>query len=439
MLTLTSALLPVLALAAAAPAASPAATVDQGNQLYHQGQYADALTRYASDELPDPNDPVVLYNRANCLFKTDQPDQAIELYRQAAAGSKDTQLVARARYNLGNCHMARASDMVSPSAQTGQTPQPKLQDVLTELTTAVAAYRAALEINPDDPDTRHNIAVARLHIKNILDQIKKQQALQQAAEQRRQLAEKIKKLLERQLTLLEETNAIAETASIAAPTEIAKQCSPLEPNQIALTDDTAEVRDQAAEMVAQHPTQPQPITQADLNDPNIDPMLLDRHIKQTVTDELTEAVGHQQIAAQQFRAAEPALAGQSENSAAENLKRALQALGQDDQQQQQQCPNPQQGDNSEQQTGQGQQKDGQDQQQQNQDQQQDNKEQQDQQQGDKDQKDQPNDSQSPDQQQAQNQEQINATAQAILDQEKEDRARRRRLFLGGHKPVEKDW
>ena len=78
--TVLTTLLPLLTLTAAACAASPAATVDHGNQLYQQGQYADALTQYASGELPDPNDPVVLYNRANCLFKTDQTDQAIELY-----------------------------------------------------------------------------------------------------------------------------------------------------------------------------------------------------------------------------------------------------------------------------------------------------------------------------------------------------------------------
>ncbi len=76
--------------------------VDGGNKLYNAGKFTEAVSEYdkAIEALPDAMEPK--FNKAKCKFKLEEIDEAIELFKQAATGSKDSNLVARAKFNLGN-------------------------------------------------------------------------------------------------------------------------------------------------------------------------------------------------------------------------------------------------------------------------------------------------------------------------------------------------
>ena len=49
------------------------------------------------------------FNKANSYYRLEDLDKAVDLYREVAAESKDMGLVAKAKYNLGNCFFEKGA------------------------------------------------------------------------------------------------------------------------------------------------------------------------------------------------------------------------------------------------------------------------------------------------------------------------------------------
>ncbi len=165
-----------LLLATAAQGASARDAVRQGNQLYADGQYAEAINRYNEAEVEQPEALVPKFNKANSYYHLDDLGEAIDLYQEVAAESKDMALVARAKYNLGNCFFQRGAKQRDSD----------LHKALEDMQTSITYWRGVLDIDPKNEKAARNIEVARLTIKDILDQIKKQQQEQQQQQQDQQ-------------------------------------------------------------------------------------------------------------------------------------------------------------------------------------------------------------------------------------------------------------
>ena len=147
--------------------------VRQGNQFYRQQNYQKALQQYEQAQPEGSSNPSLQYNRANCLYKLEDYAESINLYREVSAQAKDVQLAAKAKYNLGNCHFQQGIK------QRDENPQKALE----ELADAVKNYRESLDMNPKDDEARRNIAVTRFVMKDIMDQIKKDQEKQKQQQQ----------------------------------------------------------------------------------------------------------------------------------------------------------------------------------------------------------------------------------------------------------------
>lgn len=142
---------------------------DRAAELYLSGEYDEALQIYR----PDPcvvtdSEPARLYNSANCHYKLDDLDAAIDLYRQVSADTDDSELLARAKYNLGNSHFGKGLGL------SGQEPQ----KAIDEFTKSARYYRQSLDLNAADADAAGNIAIARQIIKELSEQLKQQQPQQ---------------------------------------------------------------------------------------------------------------------------------------------------------------------------------------------------------------------------------------------------------------------
>lgn len=403
--SLTGSAVLLLMLAGGVQAQSAAQIVKQGNQAYQAGQYDEALKQYQRPLLEGPEDPVIQYNQANCYYKLDDLEQAIHRYRAVAAESRNMDLVARAKFNLGNCYFQQGMKQRDSD----------LQKAVEAFTTSIQQYREVLKIHPDDPDAAHNIEVIGLIMKDILDQLKKQQEQQKQQQQQQDLAEKIKKLLERQTELAGQTAQLPQNP----PDPNQEDFNQLAEQQQILRKDTADVQTEAQQMIQQ---QEQSQAQAQENgqavpDPNTaQKMEQNRKILDTVNNELRQATQHQQSAADQLHQTQPQTALDKQNAALENLQKALDAFPKQQQQQQQQ----EQKDQQEQQNQQQEQ-----QKQQEQQEQQPQEDQQDQQQEPK----QPQEEmQAPD-----------ATAQQILDEERRRKEDKEKARVGGYRPVERDW
>ena len=139
----------LLALAWASPAwADPAASKNnEGNRLYNQKRYDDALKKYTDAQVSRPDASELHYNIGNVLFRKKQYDKAVEEYLRAQAAANPA-LSEAATFNRGNALML----------------QGRPED-------AVTAYVQALRARPDDGDAKRNLELAL----RLLQQKKQQQ------------------------------------------------------------------------------------------------------------------------------------------------------------------------------------------------------------------------------------------------------------------------
>ncbi len=392
----------LLMLATSLQAQSAAQIVRKGNESYRAGNFDEALQQYQQPLLEGPDNPVILYNKANCFYKLDDLEQAMNLYRQVSAESKDMDLVARAKFNLGNCYFQQGMKQRDSD----------LQKAVEAFTTSIHQYREVLKIHPDDAEAAHNIAVIRLIMKDILDQLKKQQEQQKQQQQQQDLAEKIKKLLERQTALAQQTGQLPQNPADQKQEDF----NQLAEQQQTLRKDTADAQTEARQMIQQQAqAQAQQNGQATPDPNTAQKMEQNRQILETVTQELSLATENQQTASDQLSQTQVKPALEAETAAAENLKKALEAFPKQPPQPQQQQQKQQQKQQQEQQK-----KEQEKQQEQQQQEQQENQQ----------------------QEQPQPQEEMkapDATAQQILDEERRRNEEKQKERIGGYKPVERDW
>lgn len=158
----------VLIIVQAAFADSARVSTSQGNKLYKQGNFNEAINNYDQALLDAPGALEPKFNQANSYYRLDDLGKATDLYRQVAAESKDMKLVAKAKYNLGNSYFQQGSKQKDSN----------LQKAIDDMKTAIGSWRGVLDIEPEHKKAARNIEVARLLIKDLLDQLNKQQQQQ---------------------------------------------------------------------------------------------------------------------------------------------------------------------------------------------------------------------------------------------------------------------
>ena len=155
----------VLFLLRAAFADSAQVSTSQGNYLYEQGKFDEAIKQYDQALIDSPQALEPKFNKANSYYRLDDIEQAMNLYQQVAAESKDMKLVTKAKYNLGNCSFQQGTKQRDSN----------LQKAIKDMENAIGHWRGVLDIDPGNEKAAKNIEVARLTMKDILDQLKKQQ------------------------------------------------------------------------------------------------------------------------------------------------------------------------------------------------------------------------------------------------------------------------
>ena len=96
------------------------------------------------------------YNLGNAIYNQKRYDEAIKEYENAVSKASDKNLKANSLYNKGNAHFWKK-----------------------DYAQSVDAYKNALRINPNDADTKQNLALAQRFLKKQQEQEKKKQEQQQ--------------------------------------------------------------------------------------------------------------------------------------------------------------------------------------------------------------------------------------------------------------------
>ncbi|TXD53497.1 MULTISPECIES: tetratricopeptide repeat protein [unclassified Polaribacter] len=112
--------------------------VRQGNQLYQQQQYTDASVAYRKALDKSSNYDKASYNLGNALYENKNFKEAAPQYELSAKTAEDKFTKAEAYHNLGN-------SMMETKNYQG----------------AVDAFKNSLRNNPNDDETRYNLAVAQ--------------------------------------------------------------------------------------------------------------------------------------------------------------------------------------------------------------------------------------------------------------------------------------
>lgn len=124
----------------------------QGNRLFHEGKFDEALEYYRKAQVEKPEAPELRFNAGDAYFKKNAFQDALQEFGHALK-SRDPSLLSLAYYNLGNVHVR----------------QQNLQQ-------AVEAYKRSLSITPDDLDAKVNLEWV---LEKIREQAKNQNQEQQ--------------------------------------------------------------------------------------------------------------------------------------------------------------------------------------------------------------------------------------------------------------------
>ncbi len=374
--------------------------VDGGNKLYNAGKFAEAASQYdkAIETLPDAMEPK--FNKAKCKFKLEEIDEAIELFKQAATGSKDSELVARAKFNLGNSYFKRAAGGHDGDAKK----------VIEDMLTSISFWRQSLDIEPGNLNAAKNIEIALGQLKFIKEIMEKQAQLQKMIQELRQ---KLEELLEKQTGLSEEnkvTKGQADSGGIS-PEQAAGSYKQQVPRQTEVKGQTQGANNDAIE-ARKLEEQIEAVTGGGANAQQQGQQAMQQSALEVVKSELGQAISQQSAAEGKLSSAIGDGAIEAQDKAAEHIKNALDALKQSEEEQEQQEKQEQEKDKQD--------KQGQEQKEQEQ------QEQEEQEQGEEK------------EQEEKKAEAAKATAEEILNKEKKDR-KERQILRVGRKEVEKDW
>ena len=148
-----------------------------GNKLYNDSSYNDAEMQYRKSLEKDQNYFNAAFNLANAVYKQERYDEASALFNALSNDENNQYNKAKVYHNLGNTLFK----------------EKKIED-------AISAYKNALRLNPDDDDTRYNLALStqekRKQEENKQEQDKQEQDKQEQDKQEQMSKETAEKMLE---------------------------------------------------------------------------------------------------------------------------------------------------------------------------------------------------------------------------------------------------
>ncbi len=158
-------------------AASIAKDVKEGNRLYKDEKYDEAIRKYNEAQVESPDSNIVNFNVGTTLYKKGDYQKAVDLLTKSLI-TKDSQLEARANYNIGSSRVRQGSAKENTD----------LSEAINLYKEALNYYKRAVDLDEKDEDAKFNYEFVEKKIKELME--KQQQQQQQQKEQQQQQSEK---------------------------------------------------------------------------------------------------------------------------------------------------------------------------------------------------------------------------------------------------------
>ncbi len=126
--------------------------IQEGNQKYNEKDFNGAQKSYNDALITNPASDAGNFNLGNSLFQQQDYEGALNQFRKTAENTDDPEIRAQAYHNMGNTLLQ----------------QKKYEE-------SINAYKQALRNNPEDADTKYNLAYAQKMIQQQQQQQNKNQ------------------------------------------------------------------------------------------------------------------------------------------------------------------------------------------------------------------------------------------------------------------------
>ena len=142
--------------------------VVEGNRLFSEGKFSEAVESYGQALVDHPDSPLLNFNMGTAHYKAGKYAQALSSFSRVQAGSEDSdgdaERTARTAYNMGNAQYKMGA----------QAEEQNPQAALTAYTNALAAYRRALGVDPTDRDAKFNYEFVTQKIEALQEKLENQ-------------------------------------------------------------------------------------------------------------------------------------------------------------------------------------------------------------------------------------------------------------------------
>jgi len=168
-------------------AASIVKDVKEGNRLYEDEKYDEAISKYNEARTESPDSDIVNFNVGTTLYKQGDYPKAVDSLIKSLV-TKDSQLESMANYNIGNS-IVRQGLIKENTDSSG---------ALNLYKKALSYYKRAVDLDEKDEDAKFNYEFVEKKIKELMQQQQQQQKQEQQQQQQQQQQEKEKQDKEEQ-------------------------------------------------------------------------------------------------------------------------------------------------------------------------------------------------------------------------------------------------
>jgi Ca-activated chloride channel family protein len=153
-------------------AASPEQSVKEGNSLYKQEKYDEAVQKFQEAKDQDSDSDIANFNLGAALFKKGDFKESIDAFTQSL-NTESSGLEADATYNIANAKYALGSELLNSD----------LNGAAALYRESLDYYKRAIDLNESNSDAKFNHELVEKELKVLLDQIKNQPEQEQQDEQ----------------------------------------------------------------------------------------------------------------------------------------------------------------------------------------------------------------------------------------------------------------
>jgi tetratricopeptide (TPR) repeat protein len=148
--------------------------VKNGNLLYNEGKYEEALEKYRDAFQDSPDSDIVNFNLGDAFYKTQSYKEAIGHFEKALV-SEDESLEQASSYNIGGAKYKYGIGKEDTD----------LEGAIGLLEESLRHYENAMRLDADDEDAKYNYEFVKKELERLKEKLKNQEQQQEDQEQKK--------------------------------------------------------------------------------------------------------------------------------------------------------------------------------------------------------------------------------------------------------------